>query len=70
MENEKFLEVLNKDPKAKELLERFNEMAKRTNMTDEEYKYNRQTIVFAAMAMNKEIMHDLALDIWEDVNKG
>lgn len=65
---EKFIEVLNGNPQTKKMLDKFNEVAKEKNLTGKAYEDARKTVVMLAMAMNKNLVHQLADEIWEEVN--
>lgn len=66
---ENFLNVLNNNPKTKALLDKFNETAKAENLTGVAYEKKRETVVMLAMMMNKDLVHQMADEIWEDVNR-
>ena len=68
MNNEQFLKALNDNPKSKALLERFNEVARQTNLIGEEYEKARKTTIMMIIAMDKALIHEMANEIWDDIN--
>lgn len=65
---EKFIEVLNNDPKSKALLAKFNEKAKAEGLSGKVYEESRKTIVMMCMAMNRELIHQMADEVYEELN--
>lgn len=68
MSVEKFLEVLNNNPKSKAMLDRFNKVAAETNLIGAEYDKARETVVMMAIACDKELINQLAEEIYNEVN--
>lgn len=64
---QKFIDQLNENPKYKSLLNRFNEMSK--GLSNEEYQEARKTFVMMLIASNKTLMHKLADEIYDELNK-
>ena len=64
----KFLEVLNNNEKTKGMLAKFNAAARAKGLEGAEYEEARKTFVMMLIAMNKELVHQLADEIWEEVN--
>ena len=66
---QRFEEILNGNEKARKVLETFNKYAKENDLTDKQYEILRKNAIMFAMTQCKELVHDLANEIWEDVNK-
>lgn len=64
----KIIEMLNESPKAKALLNTFNEAATKANLTDDEYSRLRETHLMLAMTLVPETMTLMANELYEEFN--
>ena len=66
--SEKFIAKLNEDARTSAMMKKFEEMAEAKNLVGEAYREARKTVVMMAMAMNRDLVHEMADEIWETVN--
>jgi len=64
----KIIGMLNEDTKARALLETFNAKAREKGLSNDEYAKAREVVLLMAMYQNKEVMAEMANEIWEAVN--
>ncbi|MGR7944247.1 MULTISPECIES: hypothetical protein [unclassified Paenibacillus] len=64
----KVVEILNKDEKARKLMQEFNEAAERTGLSNEEYVKAREIVLMLCMYGCKEAMNVMSNEVYEALN--
>jgi hypothetical protein len=67
--SDKIMEMLKADEKANKMIKLFHETAVKQGLKDEEYQEARKTMLMLIMANNKEVMAEMAKEVWEHHNK-